>query len=76
MAQPTLVVVIRDGLLMDFLSDQDTDLTLIVVDYDAREFGEEGDDRIHKIDDEDAWVTGYLAVINPEFVQEVVDAWG
>jgi hypothetical protein len=70
-----IVVVVEGGLIQDAYSDTDIDVELVVVDYDAREFGQQGDDRVSSVEGREAWISGQPLATNAVFTEKVYAAW-
>ena len=74
------VIVVEGGLVLDVYSDSETDFDVLIVDYDAHEFGDEDDERVTTLDGQSVWVTGYPPVVDPWYVSKVLvvavaDGW-
>jgi hypothetical protein len=66
-----LIVVVQDGLVQDVYSETESDVEVLIVDYDARQFGEDDDERVLLLSGERVWISGYSPVVDPEFVSMV-----
>ncbi len=69
------VVVIREGLVEDVYADAESDIQLVIVDHDPREFAEDDDDQVSLLDGDRVWITDYAPVIDPWFVSRVFQTW-
>jgi len=69
------VVVVRAGLVEELYADAESDIQLLIVDHDAREFGDEDEDRVSLLDGDRVWVTDCAPVIDPWFVSRVFQTW-
>ena len=70
-----LVVVIRDGLVEDVYADVESDVQLLILDHDARQFAEDDDHQVSQLDGDRVWITNYEVVVNPWFVSRVFRSW-
>jgi hypothetical protein len=68
------VIVVEGGLVLDVYSDLEADFDVLIVDYDAGEFGDE-DEEVTTLDGQRVWVTGYPPVVDPWYVSKVFRSW-